>query len=124
MRVELSDPNVLGLAYDAVGILIFGVPALLVDSMRIAKEGGTTWDYNKFTFLRFIEQKWDTCVGSVFLMAGFVFQAIAALGWYFVWPAGLVLWLALPVLALSYVSARGRIFDWQLKNVMAIATKS
>ncbi len=117
----LTDPNIMGLAYDAVGILIFGVPALLVNSMRIAKEGGTTWDYNKYTFLRFIEQKWDTCVGSVFLMAGFLFQAIAALGWHFIRPVALALWIALPVLALAYVFARGRIFERQLKHIMAIA---
>lgn len=121
MSFPLTDPNILGLAYDGMGIMIFGVPALLLSSAAIAQEdSGGTFDYNRYTIRLRIEQKWDTCVGSSFLAAGFAFQITAALGYRFVPPTALALWIALPTLALVYLLLRRRLIEQHTDRIVAI----
>ncbi len=121
MSFPLTDPNILGLAYDGMGIMIFGVPAVLLSSATLAQEGGSAWDYNRHTMGALVERKWDTCVGSSFLVAGFTFQIIAAMGYRFVHVAGFALWIALPSLAALYLLIRRRLIQAHTDRVVAVA---
>ena len=57
LALPVTDPNILGLAYDAAGIAIFGVPAVLTRKSDIRGAGGTAWGYNRKTFRMLVEQK-------------------------------------------------------------------
>lgn len=115
------DPNIVGLLYDAAGIFVFGIPAVFVNDHKIAVASESTWDYDVGAMRILIEQKWDTCVGSILLVAGFAFQIIAATGWRLLCQTAVILWALLMVVPVSYICIRRRIVSKHLNRVVAIA---
>jgi len=117
------DPNITGLAYDAAGIFVFGVPAVLLTTEQISSAGEAFWDYDAGAMRKLIEQKFDTAVGSLLLLVGFLGQIASALGWYLLLPTAFVAWLGLPAIFIVYIVLRPRLVRAQLARAISVAQR-
>jgi|SRR5882672_12906056 len=115
------DPNVVGLAYDAAGIFVFGVPAVILSTEQIASAGESFWDYDAGAMRKLVEQRLDTFVGSLLLVAGFLGQFTSAVGLVLFVPAAVAVWVALPFVLICYLMLRSRLVQRQLDRAISIA---
>lgn len=69
--------QMIGLMYDATGILVLGVPAVFRMVDEIASQSGTYFDYNVHLVHALAKARVDTTVGSILLLFGFVIQALS-----------------------------------------------
>lgn len=113
------DPNVVGLAYDAAGILVFGAPAIFASNRQILAASESTWDHEVSVIRLQVEQKWDHCVGSILLALGFAFQIVATQDWYFLNFGAIALWAALPVISIGYIATRSKAVERHVQKIIA-----
>jgi hypothetical protein len=116
-----SDLNVAGLAYDAAGIVVFGVPAAISRGRDLVAATEATFDVDKGTLRILAEQKWDTCVGSLLLCAGFTFQILATQQWVLKNSGSIVVWAALPFVTVGYLLVRRRFVGWYYGRLEKLA---
>jgi hypothetical protein len=101
MSFSWQDSNAIGLISDMIGILILGVPAVLAPSKLLAQESTSGYGgASKGLARRLSEWKIDTCVASLFLALGFLFQFIASIGYSIIFKWAVAIWVLL-FLALS-----------------------
>lgn len=91
---SLSNPQVIGLLFDAIGICILGIPATYRMIQEIVAQSGTYYDANLHLAKALSENRIDLTVGSIMLLAGFGFQLIGTLDYFFIHPVGLLLCIA------------------------------
>ena len=75
----IQNFQVIGLVYDAVGILILGVPAFFRAVPEIKAQSGTYWNYNKALAESLSMARVDLTTGSVALIVGFILQLVGTL---------------------------------------------
>ena len=110
----------IGLLYDAVGILVLGIPLATKGLDTMLKEAGTYWDSNIPVARSLILQRMDSGVGTVLLGIGFLLQASAQIVHQAPPGVGMplltVLILAIPT---YYGVVRRKLLKRQLKVVQA-----
>ena len=72
--------QIVGLLYDALGILVLGVPALHRMVEQVGVQCESYWDYNQKAISILSFARVDTTAGSILLLTGFVFQFLSLLG--------------------------------------------
>ena len=72
--------QIVGLLYDAFGIIVLGVPALRRMVEQVGVQCESYWDYNKNAIPILSFARVDTTAGSILLLTGFVFQFLSLLG--------------------------------------------
>jgi hypothetical protein len=113
MPFQWTDPNALGLLYDMAGILILGVPSLLVPAETLAKESSSGWGGGSAGLARRLaEWKIDTCMASVLLAIGFALQLTAAVGYMLLTYGAIILWFLLVGVCATYLFLRTRAIQW------------
>jgi hypothetical protein len=91
---SISNPQVVGLLFDAIGICILGIPATYRMVQEIVAQSGTYYDANPHLAKALSENRIDLTVGSIILLVGFGFQLIGTLDYFFIRPVGLLLCIA------------------------------
>ena len=71
--------QIVGLFFDATGILILGVPSLMQMVDQIAAQSGTYWGHNPHMVQALAFARVDTTAGSIFLIVGFMLQVAFAI---------------------------------------------
>ena len=69
--------QIAGLIFDATGIMILGLPALVRPVKQISEQAGTYWDGNLHLAMALAFSRVDTGTGSVLLIIGFPLQIIS-----------------------------------------------
>lgn len=72
--------QILGLAFDAAGILVLGVPSVFRMVQEVADQATTAWGYNIQVVHGLSGGRVDVTVGSLLLFFGFVLQIVSTLG--------------------------------------------
>ena len=101
--------QMIGLAYDVVGIAVLGIPAVRRMSTEIAAQVGTSWNYNSELAKGLSDARVDTVFGSCLLIIGFIIQAAGVWGFQGTWICGVLL-LGLLVLLIVLWVRGGRRF--------------
>ena len=116
----VSDPQVIGLLYDAAGILILGVPAVFRMSQEIQAQAGTYFDYNVHLAAALASSRIDLTVGSLVLLVGFFMQLAGNLGYVYYVSVGWSLGIGcLAFVAIYFVFFRRWLSNALLKRVRA-----
>lgn len=115
-----TNPQVPGLLFDAIGILILGVPAVFRVSREIQAQSGTYFDANPHLAKALSESRVDITVGSVVLFAGFLMQLVGNLGYVYTRPFGWTLVVSPIAFVLVYfLYLRRRLSGALFNHVMA-----
>ena len=116
----VTNPQIIGLLYDAVGILILGVPAVFRMSQEVQAQSGTYYNYNVHLAKALATSRVDISIGSVVLLIGFVSQLFGNLGYVYIPSYGWCLGIgAVGFLLVYFIFLRGRFADALLKHVKA-----
>jgi hypothetical protein len=120
----LGNLQVIGLLYDAVGIVILGVPAVFRMVQEVQAQSQTRWDYNADTAKALATSRVDISVGSIALLLGFVFQLLSTVGLSVRTEVGIALIAVLIVFASAYLMwLRGKLASLLLNRVIAAHEK-
>ena len=115
----LGNMQAIGLMFDAIGILILGVPAIFRVIPEIKAQSGTYFDYNKSLAEALSAARVDLSIGSVALLLGFLFQLADTLGYYAVNWFGALMWaLCMLLVPLHFLVIRPRLVVLILDAVM------
>ena len=79
-----------GLLFDAAGVLVIGVPAVLRRVDEIMQQSMIPFGYGEEQVRLFAKNRVDISSGSVLLLLGFLIQALAVYG-----PPGSIAWVVL-----------------------------
>lgn len=109
MSFPFHNLGALGLLYDGFGILVLGVPSVLLGYSQIMDNSLSRIGWSKPLLCYMLETKFDICIGSTMLSIGFIFQYLSSINQNIsIWLLYLS-WLALPVIPLVYIFLRKRI---------------
>ena len=78
----IQNFQVIGLVYDAVGILILGGPAFFRAVPEIKAQSGTYFNYNEALAESLSMARVDLTTGSVALIVGFILQLVGTCGYF------------------------------------------
>lgn len=107
-----ANLQIIGLIFDAAGIVVLVAPALIGMVGQIAAQSGTYWGYNKRAIPILSSSHVDTAVGAPLLLLGFLMQIAGLFGFgvSLAVSVGLCVLLAL-VLALYWMCLRTKLLD-------------
>lgn len=115
----IQNFQAIGLIYDAVGILILGVPAFFRAVPEIKAQSGTYYNYNKALAESLSTARVDLTIGSIVLIVGFFLQLADTLGYFGFSYFGVCLSVFIFVFLLSYFHViRPRLSNVILTKVM------
>ena len=87
--------SVIGLAYDIAGVIVLGAALAATPHDAILRQAGTYWNGNVGVYHALYMQRFDARIGLGLLVAGFVLQALGAVGLAQNDPLAWLLWGAL-----------------------------
>ena len=110
----------IGLIYDAVGILVLGIPFVTKSLDTVLEEAGTSWDYSPPIARSQVLQRLDTRIGTALLVVGFLLQAGAQICHQVPFSVGATLLLLLVLtISIYYAALRPRLRERHLEMVRA-----
>jgi hypothetical protein len=121
----IQNFQAIGLMYDAVGILVLGVPAFFRAVPEIQAQSGTYYNYNKALAESLSMARVDLTMGSVVLIVGFILQLVDALGYFgYSYFGGCLLAFIFIFLLLYFPVVRPRLANLILTRVVSEHTKT
>lgn len=71
--------SLIGLSFDLVGAIYLGIAFFIIGYNHMLSQSQTKWDINDDLFYNLLDQKTKGMTGTMFLIAGFINQSVAAL---------------------------------------------
>jgi hypothetical protein len=79
MEFDLTNPNIIGLALDILGVMTIGYSIISMSPIDIKLSGGTFWDCATPKIKETVNLRHDPLIGSILLFVGFVFQFLGTI---------------------------------------------